>query len=163
MLKTIFWLQKPFWKHICGKTYYIRKVLGGRVSGRAPKKKKWVLVSFPHSATPLGFSGFCSILIWLVWEVSWKLDMGSQVLMFSVFFLVLCSFLVEKPLETKMLNYWCSNKSPPHNKKTYLRLSYHLKTYHPLKASFLLTPSLVEQLQQLSYPCILSTLWLNTP
>ena len=35
------------------KTYYIRKVLGGRVSGRTLKKKKWVLVSFPHSATPL--------------------------------------------------------------------------------------------------------------
>jgi hypothetical protein len=33
-----------------GKKYYIRKVDGGRVSGRAPKKKKRVLVSFPCRA-----------------------------------------------------------------------------------------------------------------
>ena len=39
-----------------GKTYSIRKVEGGGgVGGQAElwKKKKWVLVSFPHSATPL--------------------------------------------------------------------------------------------------------------
>jgi len=36
-----------------GKTYHIRKVEGGGVSTGALKKKKRVLVSFPHSATPL--------------------------------------------------------------------------------------------------------------
>ena len=36
-----------------GKTYYIRKVRGGGVSSGPLKKKKRVLVSFPHSATPL--------------------------------------------------------------------------------------------------------------
>jgi len=36
-----------------GKTYHIRKVEGGGVSTGALKKKKQVLVSFPHSATPL--------------------------------------------------------------------------------------------------------------
>jgi len=35
------------------KTYHIRKVQGGGVSTIALKKKKRVLVSFPHSATPL--------------------------------------------------------------------------------------------------------------
>jgi hypothetical protein len=36
------------------KTYSIRKVGGGRGSSWTPKKKKRVLVFFPHSATPLG-------------------------------------------------------------------------------------------------------------
>jgi len=35
------------------KTYHIRKVQGGGVSTVALKKKKRVLVSFPHPATPL--------------------------------------------------------------------------------------------------------------
>ena len=39
-----------------GKTYYIRKVRGGGVSSGPLKKKKQVLVSFPHSATPLGLT-----------------------------------------------------------------------------------------------------------
>ena len=52
--KLCFGSKKHRWKHVCGKTYHIRKVgVGG--SGRAPKKKKRVLVSFPHSATPLVF------------------------------------------------------------------------------------------------------------
>ena len=37
-----------------GKTYYIRRVEGGGESSKILKKnKKQVLVSFPHSATPL--------------------------------------------------------------------------------------------------------------
>ena len=37
----MFWLQKNITENICvAKTYYIRKVKGGRVSGRALKKKK---------------------------------------------------------------------------------------------------------------------------
>ena len=36
-----------------GKTYSVRKVEGGGVSSRPLKEKKRVLVSFPHSATPL--------------------------------------------------------------------------------------------------------------
>jgi len=39
-----------------GKTYFIRKVGGGRGSSRTLKKKKQVLVSFPHSATPLYYT-----------------------------------------------------------------------------------------------------------
>ena len=38
-----------------GKTYFIRKVWGGGGSSRTLKEKKGVLVSFPHSATPLHF------------------------------------------------------------------------------------------------------------
>ena len=39
-----------------GKTYSIRKVEGGGGSSGTLKKKKRVLVSFPHSATPLLYS-----------------------------------------------------------------------------------------------------------
>ena len=42
-----------------GKTYYIRKVRGGGVSSGTLKKKKRVLVSFPHSA-PLQARGLRS-------------------------------------------------------------------------------------------------------
>ena len=39
-----------------GKTYSIRKVGGGGVVKQTSEKKKRVLVSFPHSATPLQLS-----------------------------------------------------------------------------------------------------------
>jgi len=40
-------------------------------------------------------------------QVSWKTDMGFHVATFQGFFRFFLVFSVEKPLETKMPNYWC--------------------------------------------------------
>ena len=57
----------------------------------------------------VGFCGFHGFRGTSIWEVSWKSDMGFQVPKFSGFLWFYSVSWVEQPLETKMLNYWCSS------------------------------------------------------
>jgi len=54
-----------------GKTYFIRKVgVQGGGSSRTLKKKKQVLVSFPHSTTPLStYVTIIEVTYFLHWQI----------------------------------------------------------------------------------------------
>ena len=60
-----------------GKTYYIRKVEGGG-SPVELWKKNWVLVSFPHSATPLGWFNTELPKEASLWERYYRLEIAIQ-------------------------------------------------------------------------------------